>query len=212
MNLRLSSYVEQANRWPKSGRHVLAQYDEETIVVYQAYRPSIGRFAVENGWFGGEFKFSRMSWIKPNFLWMMYRSSWGAAEGQETVLAIRLRRAFFDSLLSQAVRSTFNATLFESGAAWRAAVTRSDVRLQWDPDHTPTGEACERRAIQLGLRGSVLEDYGKREIVEVIDMTDFVGEQRPSASSWRIGSLLTPAEHVYVPSDPAIARTAGIDC
>jgi hypothetical protein len=211
MGLRVASYAEQVERWPKSGRHILAQYDEETIIVYQAYRSSIGRFVVDNGWFGGDFKYSRMSWVKPNFLWMMYRSDWGTAEGQETVLAIRLRRAIFDSLLLQAVPSTFNPSQFESEAAWRKAIERSEVRLQWDPDHGPTSEPCERRAIQLGLRGQALEDYGKREIVEIIDLTGFVAEQRPLAISWRSGDLRTPAEQVYVPSDPTAARNAGID-
>src|SRR4051794_29690087 len=46
-----------------------------------------------------------MSWVKPNFLWMMYRSGWGAKEGQEVTLALRLRRQFFDALLAQAVPS-----------------------------------------------------------------------------------------------------------
>src|SRR5689334_11061962 len=109
MNLRVSNYAGQVERWPKAGRHILAQYDDETIIVYQAYRPSIGQFAIKNSWFGGDFKYSRMSWIKPNFLWMMYRSSWGTAEGQETILAIRLRRAFFESLLKQAVPSKFDS-------------------------------------------------------------------------------------------------------
>ena len=66
-----------------SGRHVLAQYDAETVVVYQAYRPSIGAFAATHGYFGGGFSPSRMSWIKPNFLWMMYRCGWATKEGQE---------------------------------------------------------------------------------------------------------------------------------
>jgi hypothetical protein len=45
------------------------------IVVYQAYRPQIGRFAAPRGSFGGShFSLGLMSWIKPNFLWMMYRS------------------------------------------------------------------------------------------------------------------------------------------
>ena len=42
--------------------------------------------------------YNRMSWIKPNFLWMMYRSNWGRSQGQEVVLAVRLKRSFFDSL------------------------------------------------------------------------------------------------------------------
>src|SRR5919206_412264 len=95
-------YREQVGRWPRAGRHILTQYDDERVVVYQAYRPAIGRFAATHGEFGGEFSFSRMSWIKPNFLWMMYRSGWSAKEGQERVLALRLKRPFFDELLRAA--------------------------------------------------------------------------------------------------------------
>src|SRR4249920_2272370 len=108
MKLASALYAEQIKQWPQEGRHILAQFDADTIIVYQAFRPEIGKFAVEKGYFGGEFKYSRMSWIKPNFLWMMYRSQWGQAEGQEAVLAVRLKRKFFDSLLAQAVPSTFN--------------------------------------------------------------------------------------------------------
>jgi Domain of unknown function (DUF4291) len=98
--LATEPYSEQVKAWPREGRHILAQYDDDTIVVYQAYRPSIGRFAAENGTFGGDFSYARMSWIKPNFLWMMYRSGWGTKEGQEVTLALRLRRTFFDALLA----------------------------------------------------------------------------------------------------------------
>ncbi|HJT30755.1 MAG TPA: DUF4291 domain-containing protein [Pirellulales bacterium] len=211
MNVQVANYAEQIKRWPKAGQHILAQYDDRSIIVYQAYRPSIGRFALENGCFGGDFKYSRMSWIKPNFLWMMYRSSWGTAEGQEVVLALRLRRSFFDSLLAAAVPSTFSTASFESREAWQKAVERSNIRMQWDPDHTPTGEPCQRRAIQLGLRGQALENFGKREILEVIDLTEFVAAQRANATSRRDGELLTPDERVYLPADAAIAQKVAID-
>ena len=207
MTLATATYAEQTKCWPQIGRHILAQFDDETIIVYQAYRPSIGRFAIENGHFGGDFKYSRMSWIKPNFLWMMYRSQWGQAKGQEVVLGIRLRRRFFDSLLARAVPSFFDAQAYGSRDEWESAVGSSDVRVQWDPDHLPTGEKCERRAIQLGLRGATLEDYGKREIVEIIDMSGFVAEQRPNVPGWRSGKLLTPVELVYVPADQSAAKT-----
>jgi hypothetical protein len=105
-------FLDQQEQWPTSGRHILASFDEETIVVYQAYSPAIGRFAVEHGFFGGEFSYRRMSWIKPNFLWMMYRSDWGRSLNQEVVLGVRLRRSFFDSILEQAVPSTFTSALF----------------------------------------------------------------------------------------------------
>src|SRR5215216_1646863 len=107
MPLSTEPYTEQAKLWPKAGRHVLAHFDDEAIIVYQAYRPAIGRYAVEHGQFGGEFKYTRMSWIKPNFLWMMYRSGWGTKEGQEVTLAVWLRRSAFDAILREAVHSSF---------------------------------------------------------------------------------------------------------
>lgn len=46
---RTQSYVEQEEGvWPKEGRHILAQYDEDSIVVYQAYCPEIAQFAVKH--------------------------------------------------------------------------------------------------------------------------------------------------------------------
>jgi hypothetical protein len=65
MNLKVERYLDQSDRWPKDGRHILAQFDADSIVVYQAYRPEIGRFAIENGRLGGpHFSCGRMSWIK----------------------------------------------------------------------------------------------------------------------------------------------------
>ena len=211
LSIATAVYAEQIQRWPETGRHILAQFDDETILVYQAYRPAIGLFAAKHGFFGGDFKYTRMSWIKPNFLWMMYRSDWGRSEGQEVILAIRLRRAFFDSLLQQAVPSSFTSALYADHDEWKAAVGRSNVRLQWAPDHTPTGHKCERRAIQLGLRGETLEAYGKHEALEIINVSDFLAEQRGKIAKWKSGELLTPAEETYVPTDPSIAKHVALD-
>jgi hypothetical protein len=210
MNLPTERYLDQTARWPTSGRHILACFDDETIVVYQAYSPVIGQYAVQHGRFGGAFSYSRMSWIKPNFLWMMYRSNWGQSSGQEVVLAVRLRRTFFDSLLEQAVPSSFTSALFATHDAWESAVAHSDVRLQWDPDHLPNGQKDERRAIQLGLRAAALDAYGKREIVEIIDMSEFVASQRGNAVSSCIDALVTPWERPYCPNKVAAANI-GLD-
>src|SRR6266567_1732369 len=108
MNLKVERYLDQSDRWPKEGRHILAQFDADSIVVYQAYRREIGRFAVDNGRLGGpHFSCGRMSWIKPNFLWMMYRCGWATKEGQEITLGLRLRREFFESVLAEAVQSSY---------------------------------------------------------------------------------------------------------
>jgi hypothetical protein len=198
-------YPEQVKVWPQEGRHILAQFDAETVTVYQAYRPAIGRFAAAHGSFGGDFSYARMSWVKPNFLWMMYRSGWGTKEDQEVTLALRIRRAFFDSLLAAAVPSSWDREQFATEAEWSRAVGRSSVRLQWDPDHHPSGATLERRAIQLGLRGEVLEAFGRRELVEVIDLTEFVAGQRARLSAGGVSALATPRERVYRPADPEVA-------
>ena len=153
MNVKPERYLAQKARWPQEGRVILAQYDLDSVVVYQAYRPAIGHFAAQHGYFGGEFKLTRMTWIKPNFLWMMYRSGWGTKPGQEVILAVRLQRSAFDTILAQAVHSSYVSDIYGTKEEWKAAVDRSDVRLQWDPDHSPTGGKLTRRAIQLGLRG-----------------------------------------------------------
>ena len=119
-----------------------------------------------------------MSWIKTNFLWMMYRSGWGAKADQEVTLAVRLKRAAFDWILQNAVHSTFVSELYQDSAEWEKAVSNSSIRLQWDPDHNPAGIRSERRAIQLGLRGDALVKYARDWIMEIEDISDFVRDQR----------------------------------
>ena len=205
MNLRTEKYLNQMKRWPPSGRHILAQFDAETVVLYQAYRPSIARFAVQNQGFGGEFSFSRMSWIKPNFLWMMYRSGWGTKEGQEVTLAVRLLRSGFDEILRRAVHSSFVPELYDSRENWRERLDESPVRLQWDPDHNPRGEKEDRRAIQLGLASDVLRQYAQDWIVSIEDISEFVAEQRISVAATGFENLVTPQEAIYPVADRCVA-------
>ena len=210
MNRTTKLYTMQNALWPQSGRHILAQYDAETVVVYQAYCPQIGRFAAEHGWFGGPFSLSRMSWIKPNFLWMMFRCGWATKENQEVVLAISLRREAFEQILAKAVPSTFAPHLYASEAEWKQALAQSDVRLQWDPDHAPDGSKVERRALQLGLRGESLARYAREWIVGIEDVTAFVTEQRLHALAGDWGKLVLPKEEVYlVPG--ALTAQLGMD-
>jgi hypothetical protein len=210
MTLRLEPYLEQARRWPKVGRGILAQFDAESVVVYQAYRPEIGRFAAEHGAFGGAFSLERMSWIKPNFLWMMYRCGWGTKEGQEVVLAVRLRRAAFEEILGQAVPSTFDPDLHASPAEWKKEAGRSSVRLQWDPDHNPGGAPQERRAIQLGLRGPILAAYAREWIVGIEDVSALVAAEREHARN-PYTELQTPREEPYPITDDKIRRRLRLD-
>jgi hypothetical protein len=211
MKLKTEPYLEQRRRWPESGRHILAQFDADTVVVYQAYRPEIGNFAAAHGYFGGAFSLDRMSWIKPNFLWMMFRSGWGTKEGQEVILAVWLQRPAFDAILRQAVHSSFVPDVYGSKAEWKRALAQSAVRLQWDPDHDPAGAKQDRRAIQLGLRGEVLARYARPWIVRIEDVSPFVAEQRAPAQTAGYDKLVVPREDVYPVTDPDVAARLGID-
>ena len=128
LQFQTSPYLELSKNWPESGRHILAQYDDEAIIVYQAYRPEIGEYAVAHQRFGGAFKFTRMSWIKPNFLWMMYRAGWASKPGQEMILAVTIPRSLFDEILVQAIPSTFTTALFPDRETWQQAVAARPSR------------------------------------------------------------------------------------
>ena len=134
----------------------------------------------------------------------------GTKSDQEVVLAVRLRRGGFDQLLAQAVPSTFGPTLYEAPEEFRTALEQSSVRLQWDPDHDPSGASVERRAIQLGLRGEVLRCYAREWILDIQDISPFVAEQRAHVNESGWLRLATPREQVYAVSDPEAASRVGV--
>ena len=203
--IQVESYSTQLKQWPQLGKHILAQYNDNRVIVYQAFNPVIANYAVANQRFGGpEYKMDRMTWIKPNFLWMMYRSGWASKKNQERILAIHLTREGFEEILRKAY--TVNREREEN--VERAAV---NVRLQWDPDHDPMGQSVTRRAIQLGLKHNVKERFINEFTVKIEDITSFVHEQHKFVESGELEKLLTPMERVYVPQDPTIPKLIELD-
>ena len=192
--MKFKNYIEQKKQWPSEGFHIMAQYDDDKIIVYQSYRPEIGNFAIKNQYFGGAFSLERMTWIKPNFLWMMYRNGWGKKEGQEVVLAIHLKMKAFERYLEQAVISSYDSSVFSTIDEWKKAVIKSNVRLQWDPDHDPYGAKISRRAIQIGIRGNETVKYAKEDILKIEDMTQFVSEQYEHVKNQELDKLIIPEE------------------
>lgn len=209
MELRTTPWAAQQATWPARGRHILAQHDEEHVVVYQAYRPEIADHVVRHQRFGGPWSVDRMTWIKPSFAWMMYRCGWATKPGQERVLALWLPRDVFEvEILARAVHSGYDPERYESHAAWQAAVKRSDIRLQWDPDHGPKGQALERRAIQLGLRGAATRAFAQAWVRHIEDVTDFVVAQRQHLDA--LERLQAPVESVLAVRSPATRAWLGL--
>jgi hypothetical protein len=195
MKLKLKKYCEQLMDWPKEGYHIMAQYDNEKIVVYQSYKRSIGEFAVKNQYFGGGFNSERMTWIKPNFLWMMYRNGWGKKQDQECVLAIHLKKDVFRKYLESAVYSSYDKNLGVSKDEWQRQIKESSVRLQWDPDHDPFGNKLSRRAIQIGLRNEFSHSFANEDIILIENISDFVKEQYQFVLNDELENLFIPEEH-----------------
>jgi len=198
MNLKTIAYPKYEEHLPQNGQHILAQYSEENIIVYQAFNPRIANYAVANQKFGGQhYCFTRMSWIKPNFLWMMYRCGWAEKEAQKRVLAIEIAKENFEKILEAAVFSSYQSNIYKTKENWKAALENSSVRLQWDPDHDPYGAKLDRRAVQLGLRGAMLKTFATDWIISIQDITDFVLTQGAKVKKKQLNDLVVMEEMVY---------------
>lgn len=197
------------NSTSKKQRILMANYDTQTIRVYQAYGDAIAREAIRLGTFGKHFKRTRASWIKTSFLWMMYRSGWASKPGQENILAIDIKRSGFDTILHNIVLSTFDAEIYETIENWKRQMEQKEVRCQWDPDRDIYGNPIGRRAIQLGLQGEMLADYVNEWIVEITDITDFVHTMQENISKGTFQEELLPVEKEY-PVPEAIRKQIGL--
>ncbi len=178
------------------GRQILANFDKEGIIVYQAFKPSTAEEAVRLGTFGKGFSLDRMTWIKPSFGWMLYRSGYATKQGQERILKIKLTHGGFQTILAQAIPSSFDRKLFETEKDWSGALRQSEVRYQWDPDRDLQLLSLERRALQLGIRGTVARDYVNSWILAIEDVTDLAHRIKTAiANQKQLPSV--PEENVY---------------
>ena len=209
--MKTDFYSTLIQNLPADGRHINAHVSGTHILVYQAYRPSIAEYALHNQRFGGaDFSFSRMSWIKTSFLWMMYRSGWAQKPGQEKVLGIWLPLHFFDKILEITTVSSYSKEFHTTKDTWKAELQRSESRLQWDPDHDPHGKPIARKAIQLGLKGSLLNEF-TANTTQIEDFTPFVKEQHALAVAGDYRNLKIPVEACYVPQSILTRRRIGLN-
>jgi hypothetical protein len=147
---------------------IKAEWDDEGIYVYQAFNDSIADFALEHGFLGGpEFKTTRMTWIKPSFAWMLYRSNYGGldkqthSKNQSRILKIKISHSDFAQLLS-------HCGCGDNGG--------KKARVQWDPerdlfeagnDNRPR-KMLNKRAIQIGLS----HEFSKKYVSSAISIED----------------------------------------
>lgn len=180
-------------------RQIRALHTADTVTVYQAYGPSIALPAVELGRFGPGFKRGRMTWIKPSFLWMMYRSGWAVSPGQEHVLAVELDRDGFHAALAEAAAASYTPRLHDSRDQWKRELRRSGVRVQWDPERDLHLQQLPYRSLQLGLSGAAVHRYVDEWTVCITDVTDLAHRIRDllRAGDKQAAAALLPDERPY---------------
>lgn len=182
---------------------IRALYTASTVTVYQAYAPRIGLAAASTGRFPAAWKRDRMTWIKPSFLWMMYRCGWGTKSDQETVLAIEVPRDRFEWALRHACLSHYEPELHRDRASWKRQLKSAPARVQWDPERDLHLRPLRYRSLQLGLSGEAAQRYADEWIVAIEDVTSLAREIHTLVRERRLeaAARLLPAERPYPEKD-----------
>lgn len=183
-------------------RQIRALYDADTITVYQAYNAEIASAAVLQQRLDASplFKPDRMTWIKPSWNWMMYRSGYSYKDAnQSNILALKTKRECFEKLLKWSVNSMDDKNVKRD--EWQ-------VRVQWDPErNTRTAKLSANgrvRSIQIGVPAAVKAMWVKEGIVAIEDVTDkarelkrIIDEEETITEAELRARKLIPAEEVY---------------
>src|SRR5215813_12903986 len=185
---------------------IRAVYDDRTIRVYQAYNDEIAETALARGTFvSPPFKMERMTWIKPSFLWMMYRAGWGFKdENQRRILAIDISRHGFEWALKHSCPSHPDPSM--SSEDWLRLKDNSPVRIQWDPERDIRSEPLPYRSIQIGLGKGAVGLYVSEWIQKIEDVTDVAHTIHAlvDGKNFDEAQALLPQERIYPYAAPAL--------
>ncbi|MFD4657134.1 DUF4291 domain-containing protein [Kitasatospora sp. NPDC058444] len=193
---------------PEPKFEIRALHTDTTVTVYQAYAPEIGLPAARDGRFPAAWKRERMTWIKPSFLWMMYRCGWGTKEGQETVLAVEITREGFEWALRNSCLSHYAHGLHPDQATWKRELKRSPARVQWDPERNLHLQPLPHRSLQLGLAGEATARYADEWIVAISDVTALAHTIHTHVRNGELDAArqLLPAERPYPSGDTLLTH------
>jgi len=187
-------------------REIRAEYDRETIVVYQAYSDAIATPALAANRFVAPFSFKRMTWIKPSFLWLMHRSNWGHKKGQERTLRVRITRAGWDQALALGVLTSADGPVFGNASTWQTEFKNARVHVQWDTERSLRGAALDHLSIQVGVSRHLIETFVNDWIVSIEDLSATVAKihRLLRAGKAKEAARSLPTERAYpVPSEAA---------
>ncbi|MGW9032261.1 DUF4291 domain-containing protein [Streptomyces sp. NPDC055722] len=140
-----------------------------------------------------------LTWIKPLFLWMMYRCGWATKGGQETVLAVEITRDGFEWALRNACLSSYVRGVHPDRATWQRQLKRAPTRIQWDPERDLHLQPLPYRSLQLGLSGEAARRYADEWTVAIRDVTPLAHEIHTLVRSGNLDAAarLLPQERPY---------------
>lgn len=195
-----------SNQVDNHSRTIRARFTDNTVRVYQAFNAEIASAALAAGRLVAPFRLNRMTWLKPSFNWMMYRSGFGTKPGQEVVLALDIARHAFDWMLGHAVLSSFVPNIHGTPGRWRTLLASSSVRVQWDPERDwRLNPVPATRTLQLGLSGEAVVRYSQDWIVNINDVS---GAARTAAQALALREMpVAPPciQELPYPIDPSTA-------
>lgn len=139
--------------------------------MYQAYSKAIALPALENQRFVPPFSLSRMTWIKPSFLWLMHRSNWGRKSNQEYILGVKITRKGWEEALSLGVLTSYESSFHKDIESWREQFQNAIVHVQWDPERSIKGADLQVDSIQIGLSRHIIRRFVDEWIVGIEDLT-----------------------------------------
>mmetsp|Transcript_29751 Transcript_29751/g.83126 ORF Transcript_29751/g.83126 Transcript_29751/m.83126 type:complete len:228 (-) Transcript_29751:41-724(-) len=172
------------------------EWDDEGVYVYQAFNERIAEWAVKHQRFGGpDFLRDRMTWIKPSFAWVLYRSGYGSKHNQNRVLKVKVPHDVLAALLER--------------CACRVGGGGTKGRVQWDPErdlYSADGKVPRRmirqRAIQIGIKQELSHQYvdSTLSIQDVTPLAHAVqSAHRSKDPAAALAALSLPNERPYLP-------------
>jgi len=193
----------------------VGEWDDEGVFMYQAFCDDIADWALAHQQFGGpRFCPKRMTWIKPSFAWVLYRSGYGHKNGQTRILKVKLSHESIAEILSHCQCLDTNRATRKGGAEKDREV--SSGVAQWDPGRDLMradergGEPRKQlrgRAIQIGLKGWMSELYVS-SVISIQDVTELAHRVGQAHAAKKKGATAVamallhaelPTERPYMP-------------
>jgi hypothetical protein len=106
---------------------------------------------------------------------MMYRCGYSYKDNRQTnVLALKMKREHFLKLLGHAVLTTHDPSKPNSKdrRASASADAKPEVKVQWDPERSPSMERLPYRSIQIGIPRELSQTWVEEWIVSIEDVSD----------------------------------------